>query len=268
MARKELHKLVLKISDGVLGTVTDLALYTFFCSLTSFGKHPNPRDLYKIFQEANQIQEEINYQTFKQALYKLKRKGFLKFLKEKYWEPQITAAGKKRLSTLFPFYDSQRFWDKKIYLITYDISTTHNFQRDLLREYLKKIGCASLQASVWLTPYNPKRILKEFTQEHHLGGAILVSDLGSDGNIGEEDLKTLIARVYNLEGLNYEYQEFIKTYSRYRNPSPQQVSLAFYQILLRDPQLPFSLLSNGWTGNKAHRLFQKLTQQTQQNRKE
>lgn len=258
MTRKELQELVFRISDGLLGTATDLILYTLFCSVTSFGKQPTPRDLYKIFQEANEVREEINYQTFKQALYKLQRKGLLRVIKEKYWEPQITAAGKKRLSALLPFYDQKRIWDKRIYLVTYDIPRTHNFQRNLLREHLRKIGCAPLQASVWLTPSNPKQILKKFTHEHHLQGAILVSDLGSDGNIGEEDLKTLITKVYNLGGLNYEYQEFIKIYSRRKNFSPQQVSFAFYQILSRDPQLPFSLLPSDWAGGRAYRLFQKL----------
>ncbi len=119
-----------------------------------------------------------------------------------------------------------------------------------------------LQASVWLTPYNPKEVLREFIEERKLAGQVLISDLGEDGSIGEEDLRELVVRVYNLEDLENRYVEFIQKWGgkkKLNDSEKTRIYFAFTSILMGDPQLPFELLPEDWAGNNAYKLFRFLT---------
>lgn len=255
MRRKELKEIVFKVSEGMLEKLTDLLLWQFFLVGASFGKYGS-RGVYEAFFEANQSLEEINYKVFKRAIDNLRRKNFLKWNKKlNSLEIEITREGKQRLAEILPMYREKRTWDKKLYLITYDIPEQKHFLRDLLREYLKKIGCVKLQASVWLTPYSPTMILSKFVKENRLGETILISDLGLEGTVGGEDIKSLVKRVYKLEALNRRYEEFIDKYAQV-NYAKTEVGFVFNSILEDDPQLPFEILPKNWLGDKAYKLMQ------------
>ena len=262
MRKKEVIQLVGKISEGVLSSTIDLVLYTFSLTMSSFFKSPTSRGVYQTFTEADEAFRQLNYQTFKRAFFALKKQGFVNFPRQGPLQVEITRQGKERLAKILPCYEIKRPWDKKIYLITYDIPTKRNKDRDLLRNYLKRLGCAFLQASVWVTPYNPQKLLFDFAREKALDGVILVSDLGLDGKIGNESLKSLLSRIYQLEGLKGQYQEFLEKYSGKKTTSPLEISFAFNKILRDDPQLPFDLLPNDWPGEKAYRLFLRLLHQS------
>lgn len=235
--------------------LTDLLLWQFFLVGASVGKRGS-RGVYEAFCEANQTLEEINYKAFKRAIDNLRRKNFLKWNKKlNRLEIEITKEGKQRLSTILPRYQEKRTWDKKLYLVAYDIPEKKHFFRDLLREYLKRIGCVKLQASVWLTPYSPTMILSQFVKENGLEETILISDLGIEGTVGGEDIKSLVKRVYKLDQLNSRYEEFIDKYAQ-GNYAKAELGFAFNSILKDDPQLPFEILPKGWLGDKAHKLMQ------------
>lgn len=261
MKRKEIKQIVGKVSEGIISSTTNLLFYFLFLTGASLFQSPNSRGVYQAFTEADEMLKEINYQTIKQAFSSLKKQGLIKIIKGDKVQIAITELGKNRLNRLIPAYETKRTWDKKIYLITYDIPTKKNRDRDRLRNYLKRLGCALLQESVWVTPYNPKKILAEFVQEKDLSGVVLVSDLGLDGKIGDEDLTTLLQRIYKLQDLNLAYEDFIIQYSQKRNFSLLAISFAFNRILLKDPQLPFALLPKDWKGDKAYILYQKLSRQ-------
>lgn len=260
---KATKELVYKISGGVLGTVTDILLFQMFVIGAAVGKGSSPKDTYKIFTEAEEALTELNYQTLKQAFYTLKRRGFVRAAKGKLREYQITREGRQRLESLIPRYNQSRVWDKRIYLITYDIPENRRLDRELLRRFLKKSGCGMLQASVWLTPYNPRKILREFIRDNHIPGAIVISDTGKDGSVGEQSLKKLMAEVYHLDELNEEYQAYTQLYRKYRNspkhlPAMNRGIFDYLAILGEDPQIPFELLPDDWQGEKAHALFEKF----------
>lgn len=254
---------ILKISEGVFGTATDLILYQMFLVGASIGKGSSPKDTYKIFAEAGEALEALNYQTIRQALYRLKRRGFIATAEGKVKEYRITKQGKERLKSLIPVYNKRRTWDKKIYLVTYDIPEQQKKDRELLRDFLKNIGCGMLQASVWLTPYNPRRMLEEFIEENKISGAIVVSDTGRDGSVGEQGPKELMAGVYPLDKLNTDYKDFIQTYKKYKRFKKdcplQKIRFHYLSILKDDPQLPFELLPHDWKGDEAYHLFETLT---------
>ena len=199
-----------KIADlswGLAVKMSDLVLVTLFLGLTftAPSKHTG-KFLSKIFRKVHEYLSEDKIRT---VFYRLKQDGLVNYSKRLWQTPQITQAGKKRLQQLLPEYNEIRTWDKHLYLISYDIPESKKPERDNLRRLLKTLGCGLLQESVWLTPYNPKEILENFVVKNDLIGLVLVSDLGKDGSIGEEDNRGLVARVYRLDQLNRRYGEFL-----------------------------------------------------------
>ena len=200
MRSKQLKQEILRMSEGILSTITDLLLWQIIYlgeSATTFS-----RNTWDARVKADRFLEEINYETIKRAIQSARDHGWIKRARKKRVWPEITAAGKERLSSLISKYDRKRVWEQKFYLITYDIPESRKKERELLRGYLKRIGAGMIQESVWLTPYDPNDILREFTKERKLKGSIIVSDLGKDGSIGEEDIKDLVRRIYKLNEIN------------------------------------------------------------------
>ena len=257
MQKKTLGKLLFQITNGVVGTVIDLVLYQTYLLYTIGGKHTQ-YEINKAFEEAGQMLEECNYKLLSRALSNAIQKGFIKRIHQGEHAYEITKLGKQRIAEMFPTYKEKRPWDGYLYLVSYDIPRTSNTKRDLLREYLRRIGCGKLQDSLWMTPYNPTGIVDEFVNDHQVPGTILVSKLGKDGNIGQKDQKTLISQVYHYDTLIDRYNEFIKTYQKNQNPNKTQLSMDYYTILNDDPQLPFSLEPDDFPAREAHVLFHKL----------
>ena len=238
------------LSWGLATRMGDLALLTLFLGLSlSIPSRHTGKFLGKTFRKLYDVLDETMIKT---VFYRLKQQGLVNYSKRLWQTPQITSEGKKRLKQILPEYNSVRTWDEHLYLISYDIPNTKKSIRDNLRQILKSLGCGLLQESVWLIPYNPKQILEEFVGKHDLFGQVLISDLGKDGSVGEEDNRSLVNRVYHLDDLNQRYQEFINQWS-VKPPAPEILS-HFFSILKDDPQLPFELLPDGWLGEQAWEL--------------
>jgi len=249
----KVKELALKISEGLLATVTDLLLFQFYLIGASVGKSKTSRDAYLMLDEATQDFRSVNYQTIKQTFAYLKRKGLIRSL----LEPVITEEGKKRLAAVVPQYIEKRTWDKVLYLITYDIPETKRKWRDKLRLTLKSLGAGCLQASVWITPYNPQKILQDFSQRLGFEGEIIISCIGKDGYIGTESIQELIQRVYRLEEINGEYLQFLEKYgnNKISKKDKWRAAVSYLSILGRDPQLPLALLVKDWAGDRAQARF-------------
>lgn len=249
------RELIKKATEGIFSYSVDLLLWmTVYLGKLLVAEKP-----YQASFGADRFVEEINYETLKNTLAAARKKGLLKKgQRGKRINPEITIEGKKRLERILPHYDSKRIWDSRIYLVTYDIAEARKNERDLFREYLERIGAGKLQNSVWLIPYNPKKTLEKFIQEKNLIGSIIISDIGEDGSIGEEDLKDLIVRIYKLIEINQRYEEFIY---KIKNEPKEKKSIAnvfkFLAILRDDPQLPFQLLPAWWKGDEAYSLIKK-----------
>lgn len=256
MRSKDLKEEILKVSEGILSTAVDIVLWEIVYlgeAATTFS-----RNTWEPKVKADRFLENINYETIKRAIEKGREKGWLKRVKKKRVWPQITKEGKKRLEQIIPQYDEQRIWDGRLYLVTYDIPENQRKDRELLREYLKRLGSGMIQESVWLTPYNPHEILSQFIQERKLTGTIIISDIGQNGSIGDEDIKDLIERIYKLEEIDRQYREFIKKYE-YSKAVSVEVYFDYLRILRKDPQLPFDLLPSYWLGEKAYKVFRKFS---------
>lgn len=255
---RDLREKIFKKTEGILSTVVGIALWELFY-LTEFGTSFSQRGAWTANLRADRWLEEINYGSLKNAWKRARKQGLVLFRgKTKRAIPKITEEGKKRLRALIPHYDEKRFWDGRLYLVTYDIPETKKKDRELLREYLRRIGAGMVQESVWLNPYDPRETLKEFLDTNYLHGLVLIPVLEKDSSIGEEDLESLIKRIYKLESLNERYQDFIENFSSGKHQF-SEVYFSFLSILKDDPQLPFPLLSSDWLGDKAYELFRRLT---------
>ena len=247
---------MLRASGGVVSYLADFLLfvvaYGVELSTAGYGSKAAGKAYARATQEFSGVKEKSTLRS----LENLKRKGYIKYSRGKS-DVEITTAGKRRLKRVVPIYEKRRKWDGRLYLITYDIPESKKAIRDYFRDHLKALGCGMLQASVWITPYDPREVLRKFIRYNRLEGDVLVSYVGKGSNIAGIGFKELVHRVYHLNELNKRYIEFLKSplekWPRYR------VAAVFHSILKDDPQLPFGLLPKDWKGGEAFKHFSALS---------
>lgn len=253
---KTIGQRLLELTDGVVGTTTDITLLLLFSAVTVAGA--GGKSSYRIrraFDEAYRWHEQINYQQIKLALGQLIRHGLVQRKRYSKTDISITNLGLKRIREILPTYHTSRPWDGHVYLISYDIPIRANSARNLLRTYIKKTGGAILQDSLWMNPYNPTKLIDTFMNEKHISGTVLISKLGKDGTIGDESLTSLIDRIYKLNELTTEYNDFIRRYQNNSKALLLEIMLSFSKILKEDPQLPFPLLPKNFPSEKAYKIY-------------
>ena len=257
-SNQELSRLALQAAEGVFAHTVDMALwFSIYFAEMSLPQSASGQ-LWRAEREADRFLNQINYDVIKNAILTAKKKGWMKTVRRSA-PPEITQEGKRRLASVIPQYDSKRAWDGRMHLVTYDIPEKDKHQRELLRKQLVRIGCGKLQDSVWMTPYNPIDMLRTFIAERNLGGTIIISDLGRDASIGEEDLHGLVVRIYKLGELNTRYEAWIKDIETLKIID-QLALFGYLSILRNDPQLPFDLLPKWWKGDEAYRKVGNLLQ--------
>lgn len=261
MLAKEVRQKILEKSKGAVSFLGDYLLLLFLTGVEiSFGGYGS-RNVWRAsdraFDEFLEIKGVKDHQV-RRTVDKLKTKGYIQYPQGRS-NPQITKAGLKRLRGVLPFYDKERIWDGKMYIVTYDIPESRKWQREVLRDYLQKIGCGRLQASVWITPYDPREVLKKFVLSKGLTSFVIISEVGERGMIGGETFKELVWRTYKLEELSDRYKKFVEDYSKNSRP-PTEVIIQFLGILTEDPQLPFALLPKDWEGSKAYPIYKRNLQ--------
>lgn len=248
MRIKKHKKKINKLTFGLFDTLIDLTLFGSYIILQG-GRN----ELFDTISKAIHATKITHPNSLKRAIYKATTKGYLE-RKEDYLK--ITKLGKERLSRIMPVYEEKRPWDGKLYLITYDVPEERKKDRDYLRDYLKKLNCGMLQHSVWLTPYNPKKIIADLVKQIRLVGLVLVSELKEGSGIGGRGISDVVWKVYGLEKLNEEYRTFVKQVEA-KKLAGTQLIINYLSILKKDPQLPFELIPNGWWGDVAYDVYRK-----------
>ena len=248
-----------KLTNGVFNCTADFILWQIGIMGGMIGKSSSSREVHQAFNEASEFLDEVNHQTLRGAWQRLKRQGLIDIIKEEgFYKPVLTSLAKKRLKSLVPEYQKQRPWDKKIYIITYDIPEKKLRARNLLRENIKKLGGAMIQKSVWICPYNIKGLLDQLVKEIGIEDTVIVSNTGTDGAIGNQSIEELIVKVYELEALNERYKEFLSLIKKECKKSRQELIVYYLSVLQDDPQLPFELLPYWWLGEEAYKEYKKL----------
>lgn len=261
-ARRALRRKVKKLTFGVTDALTNVALYLLYVTLEMPGGRGSA-GVHRAFDEADRLITEFDAQRLRKALYNLQQQGLISALREAATLPRITEAGRRRLESVFPVYDAQRVWDKKLYLVVYDFPKGSNWERDVFRNVLGELKAIRLQRSVYLTPYNPREIIGEVVKERKIAGEILVSTLEPQNafrHIG--DIKDYLWEVYRLEEVNEQYELFIGDYRGLPREEARQkrseIVFRYVAILREDPQLPFELLTDKYLGDEAYLLFRRL----------
>lgn len=259
MKRKSVSRTVsraaLRLTEGVFGHAVDFGLWlTIYITHMSAPQSVTGQN-WRAVIAADKFLRDVNYQVIKNAIQTARKRGWIRVVRRNAM-PEITKEGRRRLVSKLPQYDAKRAWDGRMHIVTYDIPESHKHDRELLRGYLRRIRCGRLQDSVWVTPYNPIDLVRSFARSRGLHGTIIVSDMGKDGSIGEEDVKGLIVRVYGLESLNDRYTDWIES-EKDKGAVDAFLMLRFLSILKDDPQLPFALLPQWWKGDTAYKLVKK-----------
>ena len=156
-------KKINKFTFGTFDTLIDITLFGLY-----FTAQCGRNELFDTISKAVHLTKMSHINSFKRVIYKAKNKGYLE-RKEDYLK--ITKLGRERLARTLPKYEEKRPWDGILYLITYDIPEVERKYRDCLRFFLQTLGCGMLQHSVWLTPYNPKRLIADFVKQRGLSGS-------------------------------------------------------------------------------------------------
>lgn len=245
-------KAALVLAEGLFSRAVDFALWSIVFTGDLGVPQSTSGQVWRAKFAADRFLNRVNYDVIKDALKTARRNRWIK-ARTRNAMPEITEEGKRRLAEVVPHYDETRSWDGRMHLVTYDIPERRKIDRERLREYLRRIGCAMLQESVWITPYNPINLVRSFVEEKELTGTVIVSDLGKDGAIGEEDLRALLVRVYNIESLNERYEEWLSVVED-TDAVDHHGLIQYLAILDDDPQLPFSLLPPWWKGEEAYSL--------------
>ncbi len=242
-----------QVGEGLFSYAVDMTLWTAIYLADLSLPTPASGKIWRAQIAADRFLREWNYETIKAAIANARRQKLLRpVMRGRHAIPEITEAGKKRLVAILPNYDEKRLWDGRMHLTTYDIPEAKHTHRDLLRDTIRRLGAGRLQDSVWITPYNPVGSLRNTIVEHNLAGSVIVSDMGEGGAIGEEDLTSLVVRVWRLDKLNDRYEEWLQDYKR-SDGIDQWLVTSYLTILRDDPQLPFALLPKWWKGDKTWR---------------
>lgn len=252
-------KKIISITGGLVTTATDLVVittaFTGGLMIGGLGAHPSRPGSWKVpFQFTDLIFNTWSQSKFRRALGHSVGKGLVEKLEESY---RLTPAGRKRLKELLPSYKKPAAWDGRLWLVIYDIPEDRTRKRDKFREFLEEIGCRRVQESVWLSVKDPRSWVRTRIDSLRLQGRVVVSCLGKDGSLGEEDVTKMISRVFGLSQLNKRYAKWLKSAGRVKREGIFHHGLKFLAILRDDPVLPPELLPADWAGQEAFDLFEK-----------
>ena len=251
--RKEIKETILRLSEGVIANLIDFTLYTIFYGVNLTSQPYSSTITKKASAEAFKTLETINYEQIKNATRKLKeRKLIAKNL-------AITELGKKKLSLLLPLRQKSKRWNKRWYLVIFDIPEKRRHDRHILRDWLKRTGFGKLQHSVWISPYNYTDKARRVGEELAIGQYVIIS---STKGLGDDKAKIIAQKVWGLDKINQDYLDFIAGYENNDYIDKISASFRYLGILRRDPQLPDNLLPGNWAGEKAHLVYQKILQNT------
>lgn len=123
-------------------------------------------NLFRAFRiDAAERGKRLNKEGFsriRRNCYYLHQKGFLEPIpdsKENELEWRLSSKGESLLKKIIGMASKQKEqifpkeWDQKWRLILFDIPTSHNMARDILRKELRNMGCYQFQRSVLIYPF-------------------------------------------------------------------------------------------------------------------
>lgn len=128
-------------------------------------------------------------ENFSNAFYYLKRKGFLNIESHHgQTHMDLTEKGKEvarnyAVLQTGPIKCTDR-WDRRWFIVLFDISTERRLARDALRFMLKRLGFVHMQKSAWLIPFECEKEVTDLTKFFGLSDEelrlVVSNDIGDD----------------------------------------------------------------------------------------
>lgn len=256
--KDKIRELTFGITDGL----SSVLLYFLYVTVY-IGARPGSRGA---FDKSDYLLTKFDGAKLRRAMYNLTKQGLIMPPKKNSLMPvKITKLGISKAESSLSLVSNNRRWNGSLYLINYDIPIKANWKRVMFQKLLLKHKCAMLQNSVYITPYNPSTIIREFSNKYSLPGEILISTLDIKSTFQTApEVRRVLWKVFQLEKLNLRYGQFLDSYAGLSPESIQNkklvlsITLQYASIKKDDPQLPPELLLEGYLGFEASELFHKL----------
>jgi phenylacetic acid degradation operon negative regulatory protein len=161
-------------------------------------------------------------------------------------------------------------WDGKWYLLIYSIPEKKRHLRNKLRERLTWLGCAPLNHATWISPRILQHDLDDLLDSLKIRGHV---EIFCAEHLGFSSNQEVVARCWNLEGLNQTYAGFIARHEplldghkarlvKENGLDPGECFVQRFMLVHEyrsfpyvDPNVPAELLPDDWLGDKALQLF-------------
>lgn len=129
-----------------------------------------------------------------ETFYYLKRSGLVRFKRSGGdWLMSLTRLGKERLPKLdisAVRVQRQKNWNNRWWLVAADVPTkTYRQGADSLRRKLKEMGFYSLQRTLWLYPYDPRKEIEFVSQTFGIANFVTVMEVAGVDIEDESKLK-------------------------------------------------------------------------------
>jgi len=194
---------------------------------------------------------------------------------------RLTSQGKEKIKRDFPLLTFQKKrWDGKWRVVFYDIPEKEKGTRDGLRKRLGDLGFGMIQRSVWITPHDFTKDMKEFIETNELKENVFILE---GRNLLAGDPKVLAEKAWKLDKLDEAYEKLgeeieklkqmyvtlrdramqrkaksTRTMQAKYDKEIREVRSRYLEILLTDPLLPKQLLPDDWLGEKVGKEIKKL----------
>lgn len=198
------------------------------------------------------------------ALAKLKSLGYINKVtisNEPYYV--ITPKGESYLDDTLAVLKTKENWNKKWYLIMFEIPEANRALRDKLRRELTNMGLGLLQSSVWISPIDIQEKVDQINLKLALDQKIKYLEVNANSAID----KQIIEKSWNVPAINLEMERFVKDAEwlmkamgkgngdRY---NAKKLIFEYALILKKSPVLPEEFLDKNEVRKKAHEIYLKL----------
>ncbi|OSZ45878.1 transcriptional regulator [Alcaligenes faecalis] len=157
-------------------------------------------------------------------------------------------------------------------LVSFSVPESERQQRYKIRTGLDRMGFGTVAAGLYIGPARLQSDVVEYIREHQLWDYV---ELFIVEPSGFSDIKSKVARWWDLDGLAAKYREFINIYQpevaiwqsfmRDGGGTPREAFRTYIPLLTQwrrlpflDPGLPLELLPESWAGVTAGKIFNDL----------
>ena len=209
-------------------------------------------------------------QTIYKTVSRLEKDGLIKKIKkERKIHVRLTGKGKRFIRQ---HREKSRIsspaWDRKWRVVIFDIPEKRRNLRDCLRRYLKTLGYAQVQRSIWISPHNFSDLISNYVKKMNLSDYLF--QITAENFPGYTEVQ-LAKKFWDIEKIHHKYLNLIEQYKNKKTQLTEinrdslekkeflnkmvheQLLWDYRSILHQDPLLPPDLLPPGWAGRKAEK---------------